>query len=78
MFFLKVLDKEIHKLEYEILPGIKSKSENAFIKAGTQTVLDGETYDLNAALGLFRKLGLKLQQMKKEYDALRHEMYRWD
>ena len=72
------LDNEIHKIEYDILPGLKGKAEKAFgNKEETQAVLDGEKFDLNAAYKLFNDLKLKLAQMQKEYDALRHELYRW-
>jgi len=74
---MKFLNKEIEKLEYDILPGLKEKTEKAFDEVEAQTVLDGEKFDLNAAYDLFKKLKLKLAKMEKEYDGLRHEMYRW-
>ena len=75
---MKFLNKEIEKLEYDILPGLKEKTEKAFDdRIETQTILDGEKFDLNAAYDLFKKLKLKLAKMEKEYDELRHEMYRW-
>ena len=61
---MNFLDKEIHKLEYDILPGIKLKAENAFNeKIEAQTVLDGEKFDLNAAYELFQRLKHKLAEM---------------
>ena len=76
---MEFLDKEINKAEYDVLPGLKEKAEKAFDEnVGSQTILDGEKFDLNAAQSLFRNLKLKLAQMKKEYDDLRHELYRWD
>ena len=75
---MKFLNKEKEKLEYDILPGLKEKTEKAFDdRIETQTILDGEKFDLNAAYDLFKKLKLKLAKMEKEYDELRHEMYRW-
>lgn len=75
---MQFLDKEIHKVEYDILPGLKDKAEKAFDdKLYSQTVLDGEKFNLNATHKLFKRLRLKLAQMQKEYDRLRQEMYRW-
>lgn len=74
---LEFLDKEIHKLEYDIMPQIKGKVDGVFSKSDAQTVLDGEKFDLNAALNLFKRLKAKLAVMEKEYDELRHELYRW-
>lgn len=75
---MEFLDKEINKIDYDVLPGLKNKAEKAFDdNAATQTVLDGEKFDLNAAQSLFRRLKMKLTQMQKEYDELRHELYRW-
>ena len=76
---MNFLDKEIEKIEYKILPGLKDKIEKAFDdKIQTQITLDGESFDLNATYDLFKKLKSKLNEMEKEYDKLRHELYRWD
>ncbi len=75
---MNFLEKEINKIDYDILPGLKDKAEKAFDdKAKTQTVLDGEKFDLNAVHKLYERLKLRLAQMQKEYDELRHELYRW-
>ena len=76
---MNFLDKEIEKIEYKILPGLKGKIEKVFDdKIQTQITLDGESFDLNSTYDLFKKLKSKLSEMEKEYDKLRHELYRWD
>jgi len=76
---MNYLEEEIDKIEYDILPELRDKAEKAFDNnTETQTILDGEKFDLNAAYDLFKRLKAKAAQMEKEYNKLRHEMYRWD
>ncbi len=75
---MEFLNKEIHKVEYELLPDLKDKAEKAFEEKTTvQTVIDGDEFDLNSAYRMFKRLKIKLAGMEKEYDELRHELYRW-
>ena len=75
---MNFLDKEINRIEYELLPRLKNNAEQAFDdKKDYQAVIDGKTFDLNAVHSLYKQLKQKLTEIKKEYDGLRHELYRW-
>jgi len=71
---MKFLDKEIRRIEYEIIPELKKKVES-FFQNSLQSAL--EKPDLNQIAEIMNKNKCDLKQMQKEYDGLRHELYRW-
>ncbi len=72
---MNFLNKEIHRIEYEVIPELKKKVES-FFKETEQATLENKP-DLNQVAEIMRKNKCNLKQMQEEYDGLRHEMYRW-
>lgn len=74
---LELLDKEIEKLEYTIIPDIKKKVERILEGDEDSQKTLNEEDDINEIVKTLKENKGKLKVMKREYDALRHELYRW-